>query len=122
MVKPGVLLLSLGMVAMGALHLARPAPFVNVMPDYLPAPTLLVALSGILEIAGGLGLLLPAIRKWAGWGLAALFMAVFPANVDMALHGAFGLPPWLLWSRLPFQIPLVLWAVWAARQKIPSIQ
>ena len=117
MPKPGLLLLSLGMVAMGVLHLVRPAPFVVVMPDYLPSPGLFVGLSGVAEIAGGLGLLLPATRKLAGWGLAALFVAVFPANVDMALRGAFGLPSWLLWLRLPFQIPLVLWALWAGRQE-----
>ena len=111
--KPGVALLSLGMVAMGVLHLARPEPFVRVMPPYLPVPGLLVALSGVAEVAGGLGLLFPRTRRWAGWGLAALFVAVFPANVDMALHPSMGIPPWLLWLRLPLQIPLVLWALWA---------
>ena len=98
------------------LHLAKPTPFVRVMPAYLPAPGLLVALSGVAEVAASLGLLVPAARRWAGWGLAALYVAVFPANVDMALHPSMGVPPWLLWLRLPFQIPLVLWALWASRQ------
>ena len=117
MPRPGVLILSLGMVAAGVLHLVRPATYVAVMPRYLPAPGFLVGLSGVLEIAGGLGLLVPRTRKWAGWGLAVLFVAVFPANVDMALHPPFGLPAWPFWLRLPLQIPLVLWALWASRQK-----
>lgn len=116
MVKLGVALLAAGMVAMGVLHLVRPAPFVSVMPPALPAPAALVAISGLAEIAGGLGLLLRKTRRAAGWGLAMLYVAVFPANVYMALHGAFDLPSWLLWLRLPFQIPLIVWALWAGRQ------
>lgn len=105
------------MVAMGVLHLVRPRPFVAVMPAYLPEPATLVAISGVAEVAGGVGLLLPRTRRAAGWGLAALYVAVFPANVDMALHPSMGLPPWLLWARLPFQIPLIMWALWAGRQR-----
>ena len=112
----GVLLLAAGMVAMGLLHLAKPAPFVAVVPPYLPAPAALVAVSGVAEVAGGLGLLFHQTRRLAGWGLAALYVAVFPANVHMALAHSFGLPAWLLWLRLPLQIPLVAWALWAGRQ------
>ncbi len=115
--KPGVLLLSLGMVAMGVLHLAKPKPFVAVMPAYLPEPAALVAISGVAEVAGGLGLLHPRTRRVAGWGLAALYVAVFPANVDMALHPPMGIPPVLLWLRLPLQIPLVAWALWATKNE-----
>lgn len=114
--KPGVLVLALGMVAMGAFHLLRPAPFVAVMPEGLPAPAALVAISGVAEVAGGVGLLLPRTRRAAGWGLVALYVAVFPANVHMALHGSFGLPAWALWARLPLQVPLIAWALWAGRQ------
>lgn len=115
--KPGVALLAGLMVAMGVLHLANPKPFVAVMPPYLPAPRALVAISGLAEIAGGLGLLVPATRPFAAWGLVALYVAVFPANVHMALHRSFGLPAWALWLRLPLQIPLILWALWAGRQR-----
>lgn len=110
-------LLTTGMVAMGMLHLAKPMPFVAVMPAYLPRPDLLVLVSGVAEIAGGLGLLVPRLRKAAAWGLVALFVAVFPANVDMALHPPRGIPPWALWLRLPFQIPLIAWALWAGRDQ-----
>ena len=112
----GVGLLAAIMAAMGLLHLVNPKPFVAVMPAGLPAPAALVAISGLAEIAGGVGLLFPATRVVAGWGLAALYVAVFPANVHMALHRSFGLPAWLLWLRLPLQVPLVLWALWASRQ------
>ena len=84
------------------------------MPPALPAPLLLVYVSGVAEIAGGLGLLLPATRRWAGWGLVALLVAVFPANVYMALiHEQLGISGWVAWGRLPLQLPL-LWWVWRA--------
>ncbi len=116
MVRLGIGLLSFGMVAMGVFHLANPKPFVAVMPDSLPFPAALVAISGLAEVVGGVGLIFPATRFAAGWGLVALYVAVFPANVHMALHHSFGLPTWLLWLRLPLQIPLILWALWAGRQ------
>ena len=101
------------MVAFGVLHLALPAPFAAVIPAYLPHHRLLVLVSGVAEVAGGVGLQVPMLRKAAAWGLAALFVAVFPANVDMALHPPHGIPAWLLWLRLPFQVPLIAWALWA---------
>ena len=109
--------LAVGMVAMGVLHLVKPAPFAHVVPAYLPHPTALVLVSGVFEVAGGVGILIPRVRKFAGWGLAALLVAVFPANVDMALHPSFGIPSWLLWLRLPFQIPLIAWALWVGRDE-----
>ena len=92
---------------MGVTHLVVPAPFVRVMPQYLPCPQTLVFISGLAEIAGGVGLLVHRLRTAASWGLVALFVMVFPANVNMALHPPVGLPPWLLWLRLPLQVPLV---------------
>ena len=76
-------------------------------------------ISGAAEVAGGLGLLLPATRPAARWGLALLLVLVFPANLDMARQPEkYGLPAWTLWARLPLQ-PLLLWWVlragWAAR-------
>ncbi len=86
--------------------------YLKIMPPQLPAPRLLVHLSGVAEVLGGLGLLLPATRQAAGWGLLALLVAVFPANVYMALHHReLGFPAWLAWGRLPLQLPL-LWWVW----------
>ncbi|MGI4833442.1 MAG: DoxX family protein [Janthinobacterium lividum] len=108
--------------AAGALHFFAPAPYLRIMPPALPAPRLLVALSGAAELAGGLGLLWPATRRAATWGLLALLVAVFPANVYMLrLHQQLHLPLWALWARLPLQ-PLLLWAVWRAGTRRPGVQ
>jgi uncharacterized membrane protein len=106
--------LALLFVSAGVLHFVRPAPFLRIVPPALPAPGLLVMLSGVAEVAGGLGLLLPATRRLASWGLLALLAAVFPANVYMVgLASELHLPAWVLWARLPLQ-PLLMWAVWRA--------
>ncbi|UOQ75431.1 DoxX family protein [Hymenobacter sp. 5516J-16] len=101
----------------GVLHFLSPGPFMRIVPPYLPAPLLLVYLSGAAEIAGGLGLLLPATRRLAGWGLVLLLVAVFPANVYMLqTHGAgLAVPLWALWLRLPLQLVLIVW-VWKVKQ------
>ena len=106
--------LALLFVAAGVLHFLRPETYLRIMPPALPAPRLLVLLSGAAEVAGGLGLLLPATRRAAGWGLLALLAAVFPANVHMlGLAKALHIPAWVLWARLPLQ-PLLMWLVWRA--------
>ncbi len=83
------------------------------MPDYLPAHDLLIAISGAAEVAGGIGLLVPSLRRAAGYGLIVLLVAVFPANVEMLLDDrARGVPWWqevTLWARLPFQFVLIWW-------------
>jgi uncharacterized membrane protein len=104
--------LALLFVGAGVLHFVRPETYLRIMPPVLPAPRLLVLLSGAAEVAGGLGLLLPATRRLAGWGLLALLAAVFPANVYMVgLANELHIPTWVLWARLPLQ-PLLMWAVW----------
>ena len=82
------------------------------MPEYLPAPAALVWISGLAEILGGLGILFAGSRVLAAWGLIALLVAVFPANLNIALHGWPGtrFPAWVLWVRLPFQL-LLIWLV-----------
>lgn len=113
-----VYLLAALFVGAGLLHFLKPAPYLRVMPPGLPAPQLLVALSGAAEVAGGLGLLWPATRRAAGWGLLALLVAVFPANVYMLhIHAQLHLPAWALWARLPLQ-PLLMWAVWRAARPL----
>lgn len=96
----------------GANHFMNPAPYLAMMPPWLPVPGLLVIVSGIAEMAGGLGVLIPPLRRAAAWGLIALLVAVFPANLHVALHGWPGVdfPPWVLWLRLPFQL-LFIWAI-----------
>ena len=108
-------LLGLFVIATGTLHFWRPEPFVRIVPEYLPQPLALVYVSGFFEMLGGIGLFIPSVRREAAWGLIALFVAVFPANVNMAIHqlpldGEFH--PIGNWVRLPFQILFIAWAYW----------
>ena len=110
-------LFAAAMVGVGILHFVQPEPFVRIVPSALPAPLLLVYVSGFFEILGGLGLLIPKVRLYAAWGLIALYVAVFPANINMAINHlqldpANPMPEWIAWARLPFQalfIGLVYW-------------
>ncbi len=117
------LLLAAAMVGVGVLHFVDPGPFVAIVPTWLPAPRGLVIVSGAFEILGGVGLLVPRTRRLASWGLVALYAAVFPANVNMAVHhlplGEADLPTWALWARLPLQLVLVAWALWVGRDEAP---
>ncbi len=101
----------------GLMHFVRPDLYEAIVPRWLPNSRLLVQVSGVAEIAGGLGVLLPATRRMAAWGLIALLIAVYPANIQM-LHLAYvqhASVAWkgALWLRLPLQFPLVWW-VWRA--------
>jgi len=106
------LLAALFIVA-GLGHFVAPHWYRTVMPDYLPAHDLLIAISGAAEIAGGVGVLVPRVRRAAGFGLIVLLLAVFPANVEMLLDDrARGVPWWqevTLWARLPLQFVLIWW-------------
>ncbi len=112
-------LLAAFMVAIGIAHFVAPADFASVVPRFLPAPVTLVLVSGFFEIAGGVGLLVARTRRLASYGLVALYVAVFPANLNMALTGAapegVHVAPALLWLRLPFQIVFIVWALWVGR-------
>ena len=102
--------LALLFVGAGLLHFVRPATYLAIMPPQLPQPLILVYISGFFELLGGLGLLPARTRRLAGWGLLALLVAVFPANVYMALiHEQMNIPSWLAWGRLPLQLPLMWW-------------
>ena len=107
------------MVGVGVLHFAAPAGFVKIVPAFLPAPLALVYISGFFEIAGGLGLLVTRVHRLAAWGLIALYVAVFPANINMALHdiqpSGGHIPTALLWLRLPLQILFIAAAWWLSR-------
>jgi uncharacterized membrane protein len=110
----GRILLAVFFVIAGCMHFVVPDAYIRIVPPALPAPRLLVAISGIAEIAGGLGLLWPATQRPAAWGLVLLLCAVFPANVYMAVAqvpfpGLLG-NHWIQWLRLPLQIPLIVWA------------
>jgi uncharacterized membrane protein len=108
----GQILLALLFLVAGAMHFVRTGMYVRIVPPYLPAPVLLVQISGCFEMLGGAGLLLPATRRAAAWGLIALLIAVLPANISMAIDHAHwpAIPAWMLWARLPLQLPLIAWA------------
>lgn len=108
---PRILLATIFLIA-GVLHFVFTPVYVGIMPAYLPAPKLLVQISGAFEILGGLGLLIPITRPAAAWGLVALLIAVMPANINMALHPQpwSAIHAWLLWLRVPLQLPLIYWA------------
>jgi len=114
MATVGRILLAVLMVVAGVLHFVAPAAYARIVPRWLPAPRGLVFVSGVFEILGGIGLLSPYSRRFSAWGLIALFIAVFPANVNMAVNriGLGRKPPaqWLLWARLPLQAVLIVWA------------
>ena len=106
------LLAAIFFVVAGTFHLLKPELYLQIMPPYLPAPRLLVLISGLAEIAGGIGLLISRFRRAAGWGLILLLIAVFPANIYMTQHsGRFHLAPWVLWARLPLQAVFIAW-IW----------
>ena len=111
-------ILALFYAAAGAIHLINPAPFLTIMPPLVPAPAAVVALTGIAELLGAAGLVQPwspALRRAAGWGLAAYALCVWPANVqhmlndmarpDQGLGLAYHVP------RLAFQ-PVLIWLAW----------
>ena len=101
----------------GVNHFVHPDGYVAIMPPYLPAHPELVYLSGVLEMLSGLGVLFSSTRKPAGWGMIALLLAIFPANVHMALHPEQfpDIPGWVLYARLPFQLVFIAWVWWATR-------
>jgi uncharacterized membrane protein len=111
--------LTVFMVAAGINHFLSPEPYVAMVPDALPSHALLVQISGIAEILGGLGLILPRTRRLAAWGIIALLVAVFPANINMAVNdlplGTTHVASALLWARLPLQLVLIAWAAWFTR-------
>ena len=107
-------LLGVVLVAQGINHFVLDAEMARWIPSWLPEPLLLVHLSGVAEIALGLGLFMPRLRRLVGWGIVALLVAVFPANIEMARHPELlpQVPEVLFWIRLPLQLAFVWW-VWA---------
>ena len=108
------------MIAVGVTHFVNPEPFERIVPTWLPWPHVLVLVSGFFEVLGGIGVLVPKTRRSAAWGLVALYVAVFPANVNMALNHiqlspTDTLPVWAMWARLPFQALFIAWAHWFTR-------
>jgi uncharacterized membrane protein len=107
-------------IVAGSLHFLIPKTYRRIVPPYVPAPTAMVVASGAAEVAGGVGLMLRAPRRFAGWWLVATLIAVFPANVHMARNAEDypdvpgGAPA--LWARLPFQGVFIAWVLSASRR------
>ena len=115
-------LLGLGafFVVSGANHFVNQDFYVGMMPPYLPAHLAFVNVSGVFEILGGVLVLLPRVRAAAGWGLVVLLLAIFPANVHMALSPELfpDTSAVALYARLPFQALFIAWAYWATRPEV----
>ena len=109
--------MALALIPIGFDHLRNPQRYLPMMPPMLPWHGFLVAFTGLCEIAGGVGLLVPPLRWTAGLLLAIYFVGVFPANIYVAVAGknVQGMPSarWYYWVRLLFQPPVVLWALLA---------
>lgn len=110
-------LLGVFFVLAGLNHFINPAFYLKSMPPYLPWHHFLVYLSGVFEIALGVLVLVPPFTRIAAWGLIALLIAVFPANIQMAINPQLypDINPLALWLRLPLQAVFIAWAYWYTR-------
>ncbi|MBL4734909.1 MAG: DoxX family protein [Flavobacteriales bacterium] len=99
-------------IVAGLNHFVMPKFYMRIMPRYIPFHRFMVISSGIAEIGLGILLLVPAYRSWAAWGIIALLIAIFPANIHhlTSRKPGSGPPVWALWLRLPIQGLLVWWA------------
>jgi uncharacterized membrane protein len=122
-VQLGRILMGAMYVAAGLAHFAFPHLYQSVVPDYLPAHHALVMLSGVAEIAGGVGVTIPATRRAAAWGLVLLLVAVCPANTWMVQHPERfpQFPFWSLCLRLPLQLLFIAWA-WRYTRRPGGVQ
>ena len=105
----------------GTVHLREPDLFMPVMPPWIPFPRACILISGVFELLGGLGLLIPvrSVEIATGWGLTLLLIAVFPANIYMAVahvkvHG-FPAHEWMAWARLTLQPLFIVAVLWVTR-------
>ena len=111
-------LLGVLFIGAGVNHFINPGFYTRMMPAYLPWHAELVAISGVAEVALGALLLIPRFQVMAAWGLIALLIAVFPANINMTMHPELypTISQTALWIRLPIQFVLIAWAYWYTRR------
>ena len=106
----------------GLAHFISPETYLPLMPPYLPWHLFLIYVSGVAEVAGGVGLCIPKLRRAAGWGLITLLIAIFPANVYMLTNGLVlggqAVAQWVLWLRLPLQGVMIAWVWWSAVKRV----
>lgn len=117
-------LLAVFFIGAGLNHFRDPAVYLSMMPPWIPWPELLQKIAGAAEISGGIGVLIPRFRRAAAWGLLALLLAIFPANLHLALNGWPAAPTpiagWILWARLPLQLVFGAWVWWTCLAKAPA--
>ena len=104
--------------AAGLFHFIAPALYLRFMPGWVPYPLGMIYFTGVAEVAGGVGLLIPSLRRKAAYGLVLLLIAVFPVNVKMALDST----SLLLWVRLPIQGLLIWWILWCTRPRESAVE
>lgn len=99
-------------VSAGLMHFMRPKMYLKIMPAWVPYPRVANLICGLAEIVLGLLLQLEAFKGFASWGLVALLVVIFPANIHMFRlgHAKTGIPGWILFLRLPLQGLLIYWA------------
>jgi uncharacterized membrane protein len=107
-------LMALFYIAAGINHFRKPRLYLKIIPAYLPKPKLINYTSGFFEIILGIALCIPVLSAMAAWGIIAILIAIFPANIYMFTNdkARLGLPRWVVLSRLPLQIVLIIWAYW----------
>ena len=112
------------MIVAGITHFIAPSTYVKIVPPQLPYPEAIVYISGFFEILGGIGLLIPFVSQAAAWGLVILLIAVYPANINMAVNNIHidNIPDgnWFQAIRLPFQFVLIAWAYWFTKPDKPT--
>ena len=106
-------------INVGIDHFINPDFYLSIMPPAFPLHLEAVYISGLFEVLGGLGVLIPRLRKFSGWGLIALLIAVYPANIYLALTNgtAMNISPEIAWGRLPFQFVFLGLAYWHSKDQ-----
>jgi uncharacterized membrane protein len=120
----GLIVMAIFYIGAGINHFANTPKYLAIMPPYIPWPLGMVYLTGVAEILGGIGVLIPnqfvfqRTRAAAAWGLVALLLAILPVHINMCLHPDqfASIPLWAIWLRLPLQLPLIAWAWIYTRQ------
>ena len=114
----GLIVMGFFYIVAGINHFANTAKYTAIMPPYIPWSLGMVYLTGVAEILGGVGVLIPdgfvfsRTRVAAAWGIVALLIAISPVHINMCIHpDQFpSVPLWAIWLRLPLQLPLIAWA------------
>ena len=109
-----IIIMCIFYIGVGVKHFTNPMWFVKIVPPFLPYKLSLVYISGFFEILFGIMLLFPITRYVAAWGLILLLIAVFPANIYLAMTNgaALNTTPLIAWGRLPFQFLFIAIAYW----------